>query len=167
MENRYKVVRYVAFGLELILLFVLQSTPNLMPEILGGKPLLLLPAAVTISFFEPERPAAAFGIACGALLDIASGGTPGFFTVCLAIVCFTVSSVFRDYMVVSFLNALAFVAAVSAGMIILQFLIFYVFTGKPDALWYFAHHYLARIIYTIIMGYLLYFLNKWLHRSLR
>ena len=167
MVKRRRVIRFLAYGLEIIILFVLQSTPNLLPEIFGGKPLLLIPAALTISFMETEIPAMFFGLGCGAALDLAFSSNIGFFSLMLTVICFGVSLVFRDYMVVSFRNATAFIAAVCAALICVFFLLFYILAGKPDAGYYFLNHYLARIIYTIITGIGLYFLNRALHKGLR
>lgn len=167
MDKRYTVFRYLAYSLEIVLLFVLQTTPNLMPEIFGSKPLLLIPAALTISFLESEIPAMFFGLACGLCLDFGYSDNVGFFTIALTISCYFISIIFRDYMVVSFLNATAFNAIFCSGLIIIYFLFSYVFAGKGDFLAYFAAHYISRILYTFVCGILLYFLNKFLFRNLR
>lgn len=167
MERRYTVFRYLAYSLELLLLFILQTTPRLLPEILGSKPLLLLPAAITISFFESEVPAMFFGLASGLLLDFGYSDNVGFFTITLTLACFFIGLIFRDYLVISFLNALVFIAAVCTTLIVLFFMFSYVFAGKDDIFYYFSHHILFRILYTFICGILLYFLNKFLYKNLR
>ena len=167
MLGQKRAIRYLAYGLEIILLFVLQTTPHLLPEIFGGKPLLLIPAALTISFMEAEIPAMFFGLACGAALDLGCGSNIGYYTLMLTIVCFGVSLIFRDYMVISFRNAAVFVAVISVWLIGIYFLIFYLWAGKGEAGYYFLNHYLSRIIYTIITGIGLYFLNRALYKNLR
>lgn len=167
MDRRYTVFRYLAYSLEILLLFILQTTPNLMPELFGSKPLLLIPAALTISFLESEIPAMFFGLACGLCLDFGYSDNVGFFTIALTISCYFISLVFRDYMVVSILNATAFNAIFCSGLIILYFLFSFVFAGKGNVFGYFAAHYISRIIYTFLCGMLLYFLNKFLFRNLR
>ena len=44
--------RYFSYSLLVILLYILQATPNLMPELFGSKPLLLLPLALAIASAE-------------------------------------------------------------------------------------------------------------------
>ena len=95
------------------------------------------------------------------------GDNIGFFTFALTISCFFISVIFRDNFVVSFLNATAFNSIFCAGLIFLYFLFFHVFAGKGSSLYYFFAHYFSRIIYTILTGILLYYLNKYLSRSLR
>ena len=167
MDRRYTVFRCFAYSLELLLLFIIQTTPRLLPDILGSKPLLLLPAVISIAFFENEVPAMFFGLAGGLFLDLAYGDNIAFFTVTLTISCFFIGLVFRDYLVISFFNALAFNAIFCSGLIILFFLFSYVFSGKGDSLYYFSSHYISRIIYTFVCGIILYFLNKFLYKSLR
>ena len=167
MDRRYTVFRYVAYSLELLLLFILQTTPGLLPELFGGKPLLLIPAAITISLLENEIPAMLFGLAGGLLLDLGYSDNIGFFSVTLTLSCFIIGLVFRDYLVISFLNATVFNAIFSAGLIILFFLFSYAFAGKGDVLYYFSHHIISRIIYTFLCGIILYFINKLLYKNLR
>ena len=167
MERRYTAFRYTAYALELLLLFILQTTPRLFPEIFGSKTLFLMPAALTISFLESEIPALFFGMAGGIMLDLGYSDNIGFFAFTLTVSCFFISLIFRDYFVVSFLNATAFTAIFSAGLIVIYYLFFHVFAGKGNSLFYFFEHYFSRITLTIIVGILLYYLNKFLFRSLR
>ena len=138
-----------------------------MPEIFGSKPLLLLPAVITIAFFEYEIPAMFFGLAGGIMLDLGYSDNIGFFAVTLTLSCFFIGLVFRDYLVISFFNALAFNAIFCSGLILLFFLFGYVFAGKGDILFYFSRHYISRIVYTFVCGIILYFLNRFLYKSLR
>ena len=94
-------------------------------------------------------------------------GNIGYYSLMLTIICFGVSLVFRDYMVVSLRNAAAFIAAVSTALIGIHFLLFYLIAGKGEAGYYFLNHYISRIIYTIITGIGLYFLNRALYKGLR
>lgn len=166
MDKKFTVVRYFAFGIEILILFILQSTPNLIPEVFGGRPLLLISAAITIAYFEPEIPAMFFGIACGVLLDLGGGDNIGYYTIMLGVICFLLGWIFRDYMVISFFNATAFSAVIITGVICINFLFFYIFAGKGEAGMYFVQHYISRIVYTFLCGIVLYFINKGLFRSL-
>ncbi len=167
MDRRYTVFRYIAYSIEILLLFILQTTPRLLPELFGSKPLLLIPAAITIALFENEITAMFFGLACGLMLDLGYSDNIGYFTIILTVSCFFIALVFRDYLVVGFLNATVFNAIFCAGIILLYFLFFYIFAGKGDVLFYFTHHYISRIIYTFLCGIVLYFINKFLYKNLR
>ena len=62
MKDLNRLIRYLAYTLELLVLFMVQETPGLLPAVAGVRPVLLLPAAVAIAMFEEEVPALAFGI---------------------------------------------------------------------------------------------------------
>ena len=64
-----KVIRYLAYTLELLVLFMLQETPGLLPPLFGARPVLLFPAVITIAMFETEIPALAFGVVGGLFCD--------------------------------------------------------------------------------------------------
>ena len=57
MTDFNRLIRYLAYTLELLVLFMLQETPGLLPTIFGSRPLLVLPAVLTIALFEKELPA--------------------------------------------------------------------------------------------------------------
>ena len=85
--------KYFSYSLLVILLYVLQASPNLMPELFGSKPLLLLPFALAVASVENEVPSLVFGAVCGSLTDIAYGGGVGYFAIILTLVCYFESHV--------------------------------------------------------------------------
>ena len=52
--DRYKIIRYFAYTIEILILYMVQETPGLLPEIGGARPVLLIPAAISIAMFESE-----------------------------------------------------------------------------------------------------------------
>ena len=47
--SRYKGIRFFAYFLEILVLFMVQETPGLMPSVYGVRPTLLIPAALLIA----------------------------------------------------------------------------------------------------------------------
>ena len=45
MRDLNRIVRSLAYVLELLVLFMLQETPGLLPHVYGARPVLVLPAA--------------------------------------------------------------------------------------------------------------------------
>ena len=166
MKSKRVFFRYFAFALEIILLWVLQSTPKLMPEVFGSKPLLLLASALSFSVFEEPAPAIILGAVCGALCDLSSGGTVGWFAVAMTLVCFAQAGLLGTYLnrnfITSSLLSLGSVAAVTG----LYFVFFRLFAGVADCGQLFVEHYLSRIVYTYLCFFPLYLLNGFLHRRL-
>lgn len=164
MKKHLAFFRYLAYSVEIILLIVLQSTPKLMPELFGGKPLLLVPLAIVIASKENQIPSLIFGAVCGILTDAASGGFVGFFAITLTVLCYIESYMFSSYFNAGILTVSITAAITFPILICLYFLIFCVIAGIPDCMALFVHHYISRIIYTFVMTFPLYFINLFVHK---
>ena len=130
-----KIIRYALYGIEIMICFALQVTPAALPEVFGGKAVLLLSLALSFGVFEKELPAMLLAVVCGFLTDCAYSGTVGFYVIMLVIACFTISLLFQEYFRKSMLTVMLTAFAAVPVILILQFLIFYVSAGYPDR-WY-------------------------------
>lgn len=166
MRSNRVFFRYFAFALEIILLWVLQSTPKLMPEVFGSKPLLLLAAALSFSVFCEPVPSIILGAVCGALCDLSSGGTVGWFAVALTHVCFAQSSLLGTYLNRNFITSSLLSLGSVAAVIGLYFVMFRLFAGVADSGQLFVERYLSRMAYTYLCFFPLYLLNGFLFRRL-
>ncbi len=88
MALKYKVIRCVAYTIEIILLFILQELPYLMPSLLGVRPLLLIAAPMTIAILENEKIGLGFGVFAGLLMDMGYGSVIGFHAIALGVLGF-------------------------------------------------------------------------------
>ncbi len=152
--------RYFAYSLLIILLYVLQGTPKLMPEIFGGKPLMLISLAVAIASVEDKTPSLIFGAICGVITDISSGGMIGFFAILLTLICYFESHIFSTYFVSRFISVMVYALVFIPLLIGVYFLMFTAFAGIPDSGVLFVNHYISRILYTVAMTIPIYFLTK-------
>lgn len=158
--NSYKVIRYFGYALELLVVFVLQETPGLVPAAFGARPLLLIPAAVSIALFEGETPSMLFGLAAGLLTDFGYGGIIGFYGLMLAAVCYGVSLIAANLMRTNFLTAMLVGVVVSALSVLLRWVFFYVLYGYADPLYALYAHYLPIFCYTAAVTPLAYYFNR-------
>lgn len=62
------VVKYVTYSLLMLVLYVLQSTPQLF-SIAGIKPILVFPFAVAVAMFDKQLAGGLFGLFAGILCD--------------------------------------------------------------------------------------------------
>ena len=161
-----RVVFYAAVGLQILIFYVIQGTPNLFPEIFGSKPLFLLPLALSVAVFADETPSTIIGAVCGAFTDLGSSGNIGFFAISMTIVCFLISYAFRNRLLPRFITAFLLSFLSIAVVVCLYFLVFFVLKGIEDYFVYFVNHYISRIVTTSIMFVPLWFLNGFLHRNL-
>lgn len=167
MERKFTILRYISYSLEILILYILQGTPNLIPEIFGGKPVLLLAVALTIAAFEKEVPSMVFGLICGMLCDLAVSNTIGYFAIAFLIICYFETLLFKTVMVKNFINTMVISFCACVLIIGIYFLFFYVFQGYGSEVYYFMNHYVSRIVYTFLTCLPIYFINKFLYSQIK
>ncbi len=160
MENRYRFIRYFAYGLELLVLYMVQQTPGLLPSLFGARPILIIPAVLAIAMFEPELPAMAFGIFGGLLIDFGIGAALGFHGIMLAVFCYLISALsanlFRTNLLTSFLvNTVSLLVIVT-----LQWLFYYVLYNYEYPIYALIYHYLPRIAYSLVLTPITFYFNR-------
>lgn len=161
-----KLVRYLAYTLELLVLFMVQETPGLLPSILGARPVLLFPAVISIAMFEGEIPAMAFGVVGGLLCDFGLSGTLGFHALVLGVLCFLISLLIRAYFQSNLATAVL-TGVWSIGLTVCAQWFFLYFFQYSHPAYAFTHHYLPKYCYTLLFLPLLYLLNRGLSQALR
>ncbi|MCH4238704.1 MAG: rod shape-determining protein MreD [Oscillospiraceae bacterium] len=161
MMKHSQLFRYLAYTLEIVFLLILQDAPGVIPEIHFARPLLLIPAAVTIAMFEPQTPAMTFGILCGLLTDAGmDSGILGLHAMILALVCFTVSYLARDLLQTNVITAFTVCCIAMGVTVLLQWLLDYVALGYADPGYALLQHYLPRFVYTVVLVFPIYALNR-------
>ena len=165
MRDMNRVIRYLAYTLELLVLFMIQETPGLLPHVYGVRPVLVLPAAAVIAMLEREVPAMAFGIAAGLFCDFGYSGVLGFHALVLGALCFFVSLLVQTVMQVNPVTAVLTGACVLAVTVGAQWLFFYYFRYSQP-MYALTSHYLPKYLYTLLFVPVLYALNKVLAEAL-
>lgn len=166
MKDLNRVVRYMAYVLEFLVLFMVQETPGLLPAIFGVRPVLLLPAAVTIAMFEEETPAMSFGILAGLFCDFGLSGMLGFHALALAVLCYFVSVISRVYLQSNLATAIITGLWTIGLTVCAQWLFLYYFRYSM-ADYAFVHHYLPKYFYTMLFVPLVYLLNRGVSQAVR
>ena len=155
-----RVFRWILYFLELIAVYVLQTTPGIIPAVSGARPVLLIPAALTIAMFEGDIGGMAVGIAAGLLIDMGGSDILGFHAIGLAILCFVLGSmtmqIFRTNLLVALLAAVVAVPVV----IVLQWVFFYILPGYGDLQYVFLGSILPKMVYTFAVTPLFYLFNR-------
>lgn len=165
MQN-LRFFRYLAYSIEILVFFVLGSTPSLLPEIFGATPCILVALALTIAVFENEVPAMIFGVACGMLTDLGFSNSIGLFTISLAIVCFILGFCANNFIAANYYNVMLTAVIVITALLSLHFVFAFVIKGYDNAGVYFVNHYISRIVQTILCTIVFYFVNKFVYETL-
>ena len=159
MDKR-KIIRYLAYTLEIWVLFILQETPGLMFRLWGERPSLLFLSVIAIAQFENEIPAMAFGVLGGLLVDYGMGSVMGMHALILAVLCYVISSFSRNLLRNNILTAFL-VSIVSLLIVFLCEWVFgYVLVYWEHRLYALLRHYLPRYGATVILTPLTYFFNR-------
>lgn len=165
--SRLKALRFFAYAIELLVLYVLQETPGLIPAIGPARPVLVLPAVISIALFEGETAAMVFGMVGGLLIDFGFGSVLGFHALLLAGGCYLISLLAANLFQTNFLSALLVTAVSSASVFLLQWLFFYVMSGYAYVGYTLLAHYLPLFCYTTAITPLAYYFNRALALQIR
>lgn len=160
MPETYKgKVKWVVYALLLLLFYVLQTTP-LFLQILGIKPVLIVPFIVCLALFESEAAAAIFGIFGGLLWDLSSGRVFGFHAIILMCCCVCIALLVMYLMRNNLWNAIFFIFCVMLLEGALEYLFFYVIWSYENSQIVFLVYTLPTILYTTVTGVPIYYLMK-------
>ena len=149
--------RFFGYSLLLIILYVFQGSGFIIPEIFGGRPLILISLALCIASFENTLPSVIFGALCGVLTDISFDGSIGYFAE---------NFVFSKYFVPSFVTVIVFSFAAVMTVMLIYYLLFVLIAGLDSGCVLFVRHYISRILYTFAVTIPLYFLTAFLNKNL-
>ncbi len=158
-QAKLQKLKWIIYAVILLVLYILQTTPLLF-QILGIKPVLLVPFAVCLSLFESEKAAAAYAIAAGLLWDISSNKLFGFRAILLMCCCISVTLLVMYLMRNKLINGLFFVLCVMLIIELLDYVFFYVIWGYSNHHLILLNYLLPTLIYTVIITIPMYFLVR-------
>ncbi len=159
--NRYKLLRYFAYTVEILVLFMVQQTPGLLPEVAGARPVLLIPAAVSIAVFESETAAMGFGLFCGLLLDFGmTASTLGFHAILLTIVCYCCGVMVINLLRTSLFTDVLLSAGAAALIFLLQWVFYFILYNYQYSFYALTAHLIPRFFYTLAFSPVFYYFNR-------
>lgn len=165
--DRFKALRYFAYTVEILVVFMLQETPGLIPPLFGARPTLLLPLALSIAMFESETAAMGFGLLSGLLIDFGISGTLGFHGLLLTVLCYSIGVMVINLLRTNLLTALLTAAVSLAVIFFLQWIFYYVlfdyqhlYQNEKYVVYSLTNHYFPRYCYTLALTPVFYYFNR-------
>ncbi len=153
-------MKWLAYGLELFVVYILQTTPNLLPSFLGVKPLLLVVTAISIAMFEGEGAGTWIGLAAGLLIDLSAGGPFGFNGLMLMLICYVCGALVVYLMRNNIVSAMVLGIAGLLLLGLIRWFFFYVL-WRDQKMWYYLYAFmLPQIIYTAATMPIAFFFNR-------
>lgn len=88
LTRKQKTIKYICCCLLILFADLLQNVSGLLPEIMGARCFLIIPAVIILSLGEDELSAALLGLFAGFLWDMSSAVHMGFNCIFFAVLCF-------------------------------------------------------------------------------
>ena len=136
------------YTLEIFILFIIEGTPHLLPQIYLAKPLLLVSAAISVAAFELPIFSLFFGVFCGLVIDVGTGGVMGLTSIILGVVCYYEASWNNKYIKNNVYFVLIYSAVTTFAVVSLKFFVFYIIKSYDDATFTYINRYIPRMLYT-------------------
>lgn len=156
------VIRWFIYFLEIIFFYALERSYNLIPEVFGGRPVILIPVFIAVSIFEKEYASMIFGIVIGSFLDVSIGNFIGIQTIFLFILGYVLGVLFTYFVNLNFLTFF-FTSLIVIPLIFgYRFLFFYILPGFDNVQYAFIHHLVPCAIYTAVISPVVYFINRYI-----
>ena len=160
MSALYKYVRFLAYTIEILVFFVIERIPNLIPSVNHVKPMILVPVAIMIALFEGKKVGIAFGFVIGLFLYAGATGKIGFYSAALTCVGFLVGITAQKIIKFNLITSVAIAIAFTAGFYFAHFVFEFLFRGYSDVIYALFNHYLIGMLYTVMLSPFIYFFNK-------
>lgn len=153
-------IKWAVYILELIIVFVIQNTPNLIPTFLNTKPMLLVIFAVSITMFEGESRGLWIGLIAGLLLDFGSSTVFGFYAILTTVICYFCGILVVYLMRNNLVTSMVLAAASVFVMGLFQWFFEFALWGNSGT-WYFLYGILLpRTVYTTLLMPLAFYFNR-------
>ena len=160
-------LRWVAYGLILLFVSLLQAAPRLFPAFFGAHPVPLVPFVVCIAMFEGPMVGAAFGVGGGLLWALYADRLFGFDALLLWAIGCMCGLLVQVFLRNNWLTSLLLNGAVLLLYVLVDWLLRYVLFRNAEAVYALLHILLPNALYTFILSPLVYVLIYRVARSMR
>lgn len=158
-EKLLPYFKWAIYFLLLLLIYTLQTTPNLF-MIFGIKPILILPLVVCVGMYEGILSSGVFAIFAGLLWDISSDKLFGFNAVILLCCSVFISLLCVYYLRTKLINAVLFCLIVALLQGLLDFVFYYALWNYQSVHLILLNRILPSIFYTVLLSPLFYYIVR-------
>ena len=151
MSGEKSWIKWVAYSIELFLMYVLEQTPNLIPDMFGAYPSLVMCVCISVAIFEGEVPGLFFGLAGGLMLDYTSTKIFGFYALFLTVLCYFCGLLVVNLMRNNIVTTMLLGSASVLIMGIVKWFFFYVLWDYPSLFYHLYAFILPSVLYTVLL----------------
>lgn len=165
MDKMY--LRWIAYGMALLLLTIVQSSPRCIPSVFGAHPVPIIALIVSIAMFEGPMIGAVVGAAGGLMWAIYADRLFGMDAFWLLLVGCFCGLLVQLYLRNNVLSALLLNAVVLFFYVLIDWLVRYVLFLNPEATFALWHILLPNAVYTLLISPIMYWVTYRIARNLR
>ena len=160
MNKLYSFIKWMIYIFEILIVYVIQQNDILLPEIFRGRPVILIPALISIAVFENKFACAAFGGFVGMLMDIGVSNIIGLQMLLMCAVGYLCSWCTSRFIKVNFLVYLLLCILGIFSISTIRFFCFYFINSFGNNVYVFVNGYLISMAYTLIIAPIFYLFNR-------
>ena len=158
--------RKIVIAITIIVCFLLQSTLFQTLSFASISPNLLIVVTATFGFMRGKKEGMLVGFFCGLIMDIFFGSILGFYALVYMYIGF-MNGIFKKIFYPEDIKLPVFlIAASNLGLNLITYFVQFLFRGRFELGYYLAHIIIPELVYTLIVGVVIYFIllkvNQWL-----
>ncbi len=160
------IKKRVAAVIVIVLAFLLQTTVFHPIELAESVPNLLLAVTITYGYLRGRTSGLVIGFVCGLLLDCMYGSVIGLYAFIIMTIGFVVGFCRKIYFTDSLILPVSLMVAGEFVYFIYLYITEFLMRGRLHFVFYFLHKFLPEMLYTTLIGVLVYELLALLDRKL-
>jgi len=163
----YKYLKWTFYTAILLLIYYMQFTTGLMPELIGIRPLPVIPFVICVAMYEGEVYGGVFGIIAGLLWDFSANRVLGFNAIVLMILGIAVGLIITYLMQNNIYSAMILCGSSIFAIELFDWFFYYLLWGYDKPIYVFFRYYILIMIYTsaFIPGFHYFF--KWIKPQIK
>ena len=150
------IIRIFCVLIEVIILYVLQSSVFTSIALAGVVPDLLLILVVSVAFMRGRIPAMFTGLVSGLVVDCCYGSSIGIFALMYILIGYLAGLAHRIYDENDYTIPLVLVGVSELIYNLMYYVVFYLLNGKLNLGFYLVRFMFPKVIYTVLIAILLY-----------
>ena len=146
-----KSLKWTAYILLFLALYLLQFTPGLFPQIAGIRPVFLVQAVVMIAMLDGDLNGAVTGIVAGLLWDFGSNRIIGFNAILLMLIGCVCGLLITYLMRINLITALILCGSAIFLVELCDWFFYYVIWGYENSIFVFFRYYFPTMIFSALL----------------
>lgn len=155
-----RYVRFLIYFVELCVFYCLEQLPSLTFEQFNARPMFLVSAFVCIIVWEKEFASMAFGIICGAFLDVSFGLSMGICMLIFGVLGYCLGVISNYFVSSRFWTAFIICVVLNASVLAFRFFFGFFLKGYSDCSLAVRTVFVPTFVYSVVAAPLIFLINR-------